>query len=76
MVLTPMSRESVCGYTVKKNPNIDISHQFYMDDLKLYASNSYQLQTATHNIVKRFGGYVYGVGLDKCAFLDSFMSNV
>jgi hypothetical protein len=43
--LSSMLRTSGYGYIVKRRPNVSISHQFYMDDLKLYARIPDQLQS-------------------------------
>jgi hypothetical protein len=43
--LSRMLRTSGYGYIVKRRPNVIISHQFYMDDLKLYARSPDQLQS-------------------------------
>jgi hypothetical protein len=41
--LSRMLRSSGDGYIVNRRPNVSISHQFYMDDLKLYARSTDQL---------------------------------
>lgn len=74
MSLTPLSRmlrTSGYGYLIKRNPEIRISHQFYMDDLKIYASNKDQLQSE-FELVKSFSDAVcMEFGLDKCAVVHA-----
>jgi predicted RNA-binding protein with RPS1 domain len=54
------------GYNISKNsPNV--SHLFYMDDLKLYSKTEQQLQGALH-VVKKFSDDIeMKFGLSKCA---------
>jgi hypothetical protein len=65
--LIRMLRTSGYGYIVKRRPNVSIFHQFYMDDLKLYARSPDQLQRI-FALVKSFSDSVcMKFGLDKYA---------
>jgi hypothetical protein len=65
--LSRMLRTSGYGYIVMRRPNVSISHQFYMDDLKLYARSPDQLQNM-FALVKSFSDSIcMEFGLDKCA---------
>jgi hypothetical protein len=62
-----MLRTSGYGYIGKRRPNVSISHQFFMDDLKLYARSPDQLQSM-FALVKSFSDSIcIEFGLDKCA---------
>jgi hypothetical protein len=66
-LLSRMLRTSGYGYIVKRRPNVSISHQFYMNDLMLYARNPDQLQSM-FALVKSFSDSIcMEFGLDKCA---------
>lgn len=72
MALNPLSqmlRSSKYGYVLARNPIQKVHHLFYMDDLKLYATNIEQMQgllelvsTFSHSIQMEFG-------LEKCAYV-------
>jgi hypothetical protein len=65
--LSKMLRTSGYGYIVIRRPNVSISHQFYMDDLKLYARSPDQLQSM-FALVKSFSDSIcMEFGLEKCA---------
>jgi hypothetical protein len=55
--LSRMLRSSGYGYILKENLDLQISHQFYMDALKLYAKNPDQL-TSMLEIVQGFSGTI------------------
>jgi hypothetical protein len=61
-----MLRTSIYGYIVKRRPNVSISHQFYVDDLKLYARSPDKLQSM-FALVKSFSDSICMFGLDKCS---------
>jgi hypothetical protein len=68
LAITPLSqllsREKI-GY--KLGNGITINHLLYMDDLKLYTKNDYQLEQALE-IVQKFSSDIHmEFGLDKCA---------
>ena len=69
LALVPLTSEiNASGYGYKMNRNsVPISNLFYMDDLKLYASNDDQ-QQGELRIVKQFSDDIkMSFGLDKCA---------
>lgn len=69
--LSRMLRTSGFWHSVKRNPDDHISHQFYMDDLKLYASKEEQLHSEIE-LVKSFSDAIHMLfGLDKCAVLHA-----
>jgi hypothetical protein len=58
-----------------RRPNVSISHQFYMDDLKLYARSPDQLQSMFAP-VQSFSDYIcMEFGLEKCAVFHSKKGN-
>lgn len=69
LALKPLSRmlnDSGYGYALK-NPQKIISHQLYMDDLKLYAKGPEQLQSLL-TLVESFSSSIcMDLGLEKCA---------
>ncbi|XP_045463785.1 uncharacterized protein LOC123673343 [Harmonia axyridis] len=72
LALNPLStliNEQKYGYILDKNRKIKITHQLYIDDLKLYASNEEQLEKMLE-IVATFSETIrMEMGLDKCARL-------
>ncbi|XP_045463805.1 uncharacterized protein LOC123673363 [Harmonia axyridis] len=72
LTLNPLStliNEQKYGYILDKNRKIKITHQLYIDDLKLYASNEEQLEKMLE-IVATFSETIrMEMGLDKCARL-------
>jgi hypothetical protein len=74
--LSRMLRSSGYGYILKKNPDLRISHQFYMDDLKHYAKNPDHL-TSMFEIVQGFNDKIcMEFGLDKCAVVHARREDV
>ena len=62
--LTKIINNSQYGYKMKNNK---INHSFYIDDLKLYASNDNELEGLIKT-VKVFSDYIsMQFGLEKCA---------
>lgn len=58
------------GYKLTKQPTSRVTHSFYLDDLKLYARNSEQLQSMLE-IVSNFSSSIrMSLGLDKCNILN------
>uniref|UniRef100_H2ZWF0 Reverse transcriptase domain-containing protein n=1 Tax=Latimeria chalumnae TaxID=7897 RepID=H2ZWF0_LATCH len=53
------------------DPTILVSHLFYMDDLKLYAKNSDQLQTMLELVSSFSKSIAMEIGVDKCAVLHA-----
>ncbi|XP_045474936.1 uncharacterized protein LOC123680863 [Harmonia axyridis] len=67
--LSKLINEQKYGYILDKNRKIKITHQLYIDDLKLYASNEEQLEKMLE-IVATFSETIrMEMGLDKCARL-------
>lgn len=67
--LSEMLRQSSYGFGFDRGGGHKISHAFYMDDLKIYASNSEQLQGLLE-LVNRFSRAIkMEFGVEKCAIL-------
>ena len=65
LALNPLShllQRTPYGYIIDRKPMQKISHHFYMDDLKLYAKNSDELQKVI-KIVKNFSD---GIRIEFC----------
>ncbi|KAF4527480.1 hypothetical protein B566_EDAN014118 [Ephemera danica] len=74
--LSRMLRTSEYGYVVQKNPQVKITHLFYMDDLKIYASNLDMLHSM-FELVKSFSDSIcMEFGLDKCAVVHILRGKV
>jgi hypothetical protein len=74
--LSRMLRTPGYGYIVKGRPNVSISHQFYMEDLKLHARSPDQFQIM-FALVKSFSDCIYMESdLDKCAVFHAKMGKV
>ncbi|XP_044749726.1 uncharacterized protein LOC123310327 [Coccinella septempunctata] len=57
------------GYIIEKRNNTKISHQLYIDDLKLYAANEDQLLKQLRIVTSFTENIKMELGLDKCAVL-------
>ncbi|XP_044757776.1 uncharacterized protein LOC123315935 [Coccinella septempunctata] len=72
LALNPLSmliNKQKYGYILDKNRKVKITHQLFIDDLKLYASNEEQLEKMLE-IVATFSETIkMEMGLDKCARL-------
>ncbi|XP_044751668.1 uncharacterized protein LOC123311664 [Coccinella septempunctata] len=67
--LSKLLNEGNYGYAIDKIKNIRITHQLYVDDLKLYATNEEQLMRLLR-IVASFSQTIrMEMGLDKCAVI-------
>uniref|UniRef100_H3AA24 Reverse transcriptase domain-containing protein n=1 Tax=Latimeria chalumnae TaxID=7897 RepID=H3AA24_LATCH len=69
--LSKMLRNSGYGYSLGRRPTVLVSHLFYMDDLKLYAKNSDQLQSMLELVSSFSKSIVMEIGVDKCAILHA-----
>lgn len=63
--LSNMLNDSNSAYKIDRQTTI--SHQFYMDDLKLYAKNSQHLQSLLETVSKFSGDIRMKLGVEKCA---------
>ncbi|KAL1448298.1 hypothetical protein WDU94_008925 [Cyamophila willieti] len=57
------------GYKINKQQDSRISHQFYMDDLKLYATNEDHLQSQLELVSKVSKDICMNLGFNKCKTL-------
>jgi Reverse transcriptase (RNA-dependent DNA polymerase) len=74
--LSSMLRETRTGYQICKNPRTLVNHQFYVDDLKLYATSKAQLGSQLET-VKTFSDDIrMEFGLDKCAVVHAVKGQV
>ena len=64
-----MLEHSSYGYTRTKNPLQKIHHLFYMDDLKLYATNIDQMQGLLELVTSFSKSIHMEFGLEKCAYI-------
>lgn len=69
--LSNMLKRSNYGYRIEGQPRQNLSHLFYMDDLKLFAANEQQLQSELELVAKFSKSIHMEFGLDKCAILNS-----
>lgn len=73
LALNPLSKllnNTPYGYVIDKHRDIRISHRLYIDDLKIYASNSEQ-QRRQLEIIAAFSDAIrMEMGVDKCATLE------
>ncbi|XP_044748928.1 uncharacterized protein LOC123309723 [Coccinella septempunctata] len=70
LALNPLSRllkNQIYGYILQKARNIKINHQFYVDDLKLYAANEEQLKKQLRIVAAFSKDIGMELGIDKCA---------
>ncbi|KAI5747836.1 hypothetical protein M8J77_018995 [Diaphorina citri] len=58
------------GYKLNKDPNSRVTHAFYLDDLKLYAHSSDQLQSMMEIVVNFSSSICMSLGLNKCNILN------
>uniref|UniRef100_H3AR80 Reverse transcriptase domain-containing protein n=1 Tax=Latimeria chalumnae TaxID=7897 RepID=H3AR80_LATCH len=69
--LSKMLRNSGYGYSLGRRPTVLVSHLFYMDDLKLYAKNSDQLQGMLELLSSFSKSIMMEIGVDKCTVLHA-----
>uniref|UniRef100_H3A9T8 Reverse transcriptase domain-containing protein n=1 Tax=Latimeria chalumnae TaxID=7897 RepID=H3A9T8_LATCH len=69
--LSKMLRNSGYGYSLGRRPTVLVSQLFYMDDLKLYAKNSDQLQSMLEPVSSLSKSITMEIGVDKCAILHA-----
>uniref|UniRef100_H3AIP4 Reverse transcriptase domain-containing protein n=1 Tax=Latimeria chalumnae TaxID=7897 RepID=H3AIP4_LATCH len=74
--LSKMLRNSGYGYSLGRRPTVLVSHLFYMDDLKLYAKNSDQLQSMLELVSSFSKSITMEIGVDKCAVLHTKHDNI
>uniref|UniRef100_H3BBL1 Reverse transcriptase domain-containing protein n=1 Tax=Latimeria chalumnae TaxID=7897 RepID=H3BBL1_LATCH len=74
LALNPLSkilRNSGYGYSLGRIPTVLVSHLFYIDDLKLYAKNSDQLQSMLELMSSFSMSIAMELGMDKCTILHA-----
>uniref|UniRef100_H3AQQ4 Reverse transcriptase domain-containing protein n=1 Tax=Latimeria chalumnae TaxID=7897 RepID=H3AQQ4_LATCH len=69
--LSKMLKNSGYGYSLGRRPTVLVSHLFYMDDLKLYAKNSDQLQSMLELVSSFSKSVTMEIGVDKCTVLHA-----
>uniref|UniRef100_H3AWP0 Reverse transcriptase domain-containing protein n=1 Tax=Latimeria chalumnae TaxID=7897 RepID=H3AWP0_LATCH len=69
--LSKMLRNSGYGYSLGRRPTVLVSHLFYMNDLKLYAKNSDQLQSMLELVPSFSKSIAMEIGVDKCTILHA-----
>ncbi|XP_045482803.1 uncharacterized protein LOC123686614 [Harmonia axyridis] len=70
LALNPLSKllkDQIYGYVIQKTPSTKISHQLYIDDLKLYAANEDQLKKQLKIVASFSQDIGLELGIDKCA---------
>ncbi|KAI5742241.1 hypothetical protein M8J77_004984 [Diaphorina citri] len=73
LCLNPLSNilnSTTYGYKLNKDPNSRVTHAFYLDDLKLYAHSSDQLQSMMEIVVNFSSSICMSLGLNKCNILN------
>lgn len=65
--LSKLLNNNSYGYIIDNGANIKITHQLYVDDLKLYATNEEQLRRLLRTVTAFSQTIGMEMGLDKCA---------
>ncbi|XP_044756916.1 uncharacterized protein LOC123315325 [Coccinella septempunctata] len=68
--LSCLLRNSGYGYVIDKSRNIRVSHQLYIDDLKLYAASKDQLKRLLELVASYSDSINMQIGVEKCAVLE------
>ncbi|XP_045463748.1 uncharacterized protein LOC123673305 [Harmonia axyridis] len=66
-LLSQLINRQKYGYIVERSRNIKISHQMYIDDLKLYAANEEEMKKLLRIVASFTKTIGMEIGMDKCA---------